>query len=80
MLVAGVLSTIFITSVSVLVSSLSQVGQYIDLTVFFFFASFATDVINDVNSRVALWASYSSKFALLLKMRQRQSFEAVCNG
>lgn len=35
MLVAGVLPTIFITSVSVLVSSLSQVDQYFDLTVFF---------------------------------------------
>jgi len=37
MLVAGVLSTIFITSVSVLVGNLNQVDQYIDLTMSFFF-------------------------------------------
>jgi hypothetical protein len=35
MLVAGVISTIFVTRVSVLVSSLSQVDQYFDLTVSF---------------------------------------------
>jgi hypothetical protein len=80
-LVAGFLSTNFITSVSVLVSNLSQVDQYIDLTMsFFFVASLATEVINDVISRVALWASSSSQFALLLKLRKRQSFETVCNG
>lgn len=38
------------------ISQQSQVDQYIDLTMSFFFfaASFATEVINDVNSRVAL--------------------------
>jgi hypothetical protein len=81
MLVAGVLSTIFITSVSILVSNLSQVDQYIDLTIsFFFVTSLATKVINDENSRLALWASSSRQFALLLKLRQRQSIETVCNG
>ena len=58
MLVAGVLSTIFITYVFVLVSNLSQEDQYMDLTMsFIFVATLATEVINDVNSRVALWAS-----------------------
>jgi len=36
MLVTGVLSTFSITSVSVLVSNLSQVDKYIDLTCHFF--------------------------------------------